>query len=41
VMVLWRTIFAQFDETPYDYRGLIDTHLDTLLRGLAAPGDGA
>jgi hypothetical protein len=41
VTILWRTIFAQFDETPYDYRGLIDTHLDTLLRGLAVPGDGA
>ena len=32
---------APFDETRYDYRGLIDTHLDTLLRGLAAPGEGA
>jgi len=41
VTILWRTIFAPFDETPYDYRGLIDTHLDTLLRGLAAPGEGA
>lgn len=41
VMVLWRTIFAQFDEAPYDYRGLIDTHLDTLLGGLAAPGEGS
>ncbi|MES2253907.1 MAG: TetR/AcrR family transcriptional regulator [Pseudomonadota bacterium] len=41
VMILWRTIFTQFDETPYDYRGLIDTHLDTLLRGLAIEGDGA
>jgi AcrR family transcriptional regulator len=35
VLILWRTIFAQFDETPYDYQGLVDTHLDTLLRGLA------
>ena len=41
VMVLWRNIFAQFDETPYDYQGLIDTHLDTLLRGLALQGGGA
>ena len=40
VTILWRTVFAQFDETPYDYRGLIDTHLDTLLRGLAVPGGG-
>jgi AcrR family transcriptional regulator len=35
VLILWRTIFAQCDETPYDYQGLVDTHLDTLLRGLA------
>jgi len=35
VLILWRTIFAQFDETPYDYQGLVDTHLDMLLRGLA------
>jgi AcrR family transcriptional regulator len=41
VIVLWRTIFAQFDETPYDYRGLIDTHLDALLRGLAIEGGGS
>ena len=34
--MLWRTIFARFDDAPYDYQGLIDTHLDTLLRGLAA-----
>jgi AcrR family transcriptional regulator len=39
--VLWRTIFAPFDAAPYDYRGLIDTHLETLLRGLAAEGSGA
>ncbi|MBN9543889.1 MAG: TetR/AcrR family transcriptional regulator [Alphaproteobacteria bacterium] len=38
--ILWRTVFAQFDETPYDYSGLIDAHLDTLLRGLAALGEG-
>ena len=31
----WRTTFAQFDAEPYDYQGLIETHLDTLLRGLA------
>jgi AcrR family transcriptional regulator len=35
LLILWRTIFAQFDEAPYDYLGLVDTHLDTLLRGLA------
>jgi len=36
----WRTTFAQFDSEPYDYQGLIDTHIDTLLRGLA-PDKGA
>src|ERR1700761_5138861 len=37
--IFWRTTFAQFDETPYDYQGLIQTHLDILLRGLAADGE--
>lgn len=32
----WRTTFAQSDDEPYDYKGLIDTHTDVLLRGLAA-----
>lgn len=36
IIMLWRTTFAQFDETPYDYQGLIDAHLQTLLKGLAA-----
>jgi AcrR family transcriptional regulator len=35
VIVLWRTTFARFDEQPYDYAGLIDAHLETLLKGLA------
>jgi len=34
IIMLWRTTFAQFDETPYDYQGLIDAHLQTLLKGL-------
>ncbi len=33
---IWRTTFAQFDDAPYDYEGMIETHLDVLLRGLAA-----
>ncbi len=37
--IMWRTTFAQFDTEPYDYQGLIDTHLDVLLRGLSADGD--
>jgi len=35
VLILWRTTFAQFDESPYDYQGLVDTHLATLLHGLS------
>src|SRR5690349_22562569 len=37
VIVLWRTTFARFDAEPYDYQGLIDAHLQTLLKGLEAP----
>jgi AcrR family transcriptional regulator len=37
VIVLWRTTFARFEPEPYDYQGLIDTHLRTLLKGLEAP----
>ncbi|HYJ35826.1 MAG TPA: TetR/AcrR family transcriptional regulator [Rhizomicrobium sp.] len=36
IIMLWRTTFAQFDETPYDYQGLIEAHLQTLLKGLAS-----
>jgi len=36
VLILWRTTFAQFDTAPYDYQGLVDTHLATLLHGLEA-----
>lgn len=32
---IWRVTFARFDETPYDYQELIDTHLDVLFRGLS------
>lgn len=35
VIAMWRTTFGRFDERPYDYDGLIATHLDVLLRGLA------
>ena len=31
IVALWRTIFDKFDAAPYDYQGLIDTHIDTLL----------
>jgi len=33
---IWHTTFAQFDSESYDYDGLIETHIDVLLRGLAA-----
>lgn len=36
VLVLWRTLFARFDAEPYDYPGLVETHVTTLLKGLAA-----
>jgi AcrR family transcriptional regulator len=36
---IWRVTFAQFDPEPYDYKGLIDAHLDVLFRGLSAEGD--
>ena len=37
IIVLWRTTFAPFDDQPYDYQGLIDAHLQTLLSGLKVP----
>jgi AcrR family transcriptional regulator len=33
---IWRVTFAHLDDVPYDYKGLVDTHLDVLFRGLAA-----
>ena len=35
---IWHATFAQFDPAPYDYKGLIDTHLDVLFRGLEPQG---
>ena len=35
---VWRATFSHLDPEPYDYKGLIDTHLDVLFRGLAADG---
>jgi AcrR family transcriptional regulator len=34
IIMFWRTTFSRFDDTPYDYQGLVQSHLDTLLRGL-------
>jgi AcrR family transcriptional regulator len=36
VAIFWRTTFGKFDTVPYDLNGLIETHIDVLLRGLAA-----
>jgi AcrR family transcriptional regulator len=36
---IWRVTFGQFDPIAYDYKGLIDTHLDVLFRGLSAEDD--
>lgn len=36
ILILWRTLFARFDAEPYDYQGLIETHVATLLHGLCA-----
>ena len=36
---MWQSTFAQFDPQPYDYKALIDTHLDILFRGLEPGGD--
>lgn len=32
---IWRTTFAPLDSEPYDYDGLIEAHIATLLRGLS------
>ena len=34
-ILIWRTTFAQFEKEPYDYAGLIEAHIATLLKGLA------
>ena len=36
---IWRTTFARLDAVPYDYEGLIETHIATLLRGIAREED--
>jgi AcrR family transcriptional regulator len=35
LVILWRTSFAAQDERSWDLEGLIDAHIDVLLRGLA------
>jgi AcrR family transcriptional regulator len=38
LVVLWRTSFARFDPTPFDPHAFVQTHIDVLLKGLAAEG---
>ena len=35
LIAIWRTTFARFDSKPYDYEGLVEEHITTLLAGLA------
>jgi AcrR family transcriptional regulator len=35
VIMMWRSVFARFDTEPYDYQGLVEAHIETLLRGLS------
>jgi len=35
---IWRVTFSHLDPEPYDFKGLIATHLDVLFRGLAPEG---
>jgi AcrR family transcriptional regulator len=35
-IAVWRTTFDQFDAKPYDYEGLVEDHITTILRGLSA-----
>lgn len=36
VCAIWRTTFGALDAQPYDYASLIEVHIQTLLKGLAA-----
>ena len=35
MIAIWRTTFEVFDDEPYDYQGLVEAHIATLLQGLA------
>ena len=34
---VWRAVFAPYEDEPFDPQRVLDAHVDTLLRGLAAP----
>ena len=36
LMAVWRAVFARHEEEPFDPARVLDAHVDTLLRGLAA-----
>ncbi|HEY2836917.1 MAG TPA: TetR/AcrR family transcriptional regulator [Rhizomicrobium sp.] len=38
VMAVWRMHFEKFDSAPYDYEGLVESHIETLLKGLQREG---
>ena len=38
LIVMWRTSFARFDTTPFDFQSFIRTHIDVLLKGLSPEG---
>ena len=35
MIAIWRTTFEKFDDELYDYQGLVEAHIATLLQGLA------
>jgi AcrR family transcriptional regulator len=39
LIAIWRATFAKFDSEPFDFEGYVDTHVDLMLRGLAAEGE--
>jgi AcrR family transcriptional regulator len=36
--LIWRTVFAQFDNQPFEYAKFLEFHLDVVMRGLAPEG---
>ena len=35
MIAIWRTTFEKFDNEPYDYQGLVEAHIASLLQGLS------
>lgn len=36
--LIWRSVFAQFDDKPFEYAKFLEFHLDVVMRGLAPEG---